>query len=148
MSREATIRVSLQVKANDVDGVLDFQSTPTGYSENVTARKGPTPGAFTVSVYGTDVDLSQLDMPYCCWMMNQDKVNFITFGIKDYDTDRFYPLGELPPAGKPIYLPLSRYLLRALSGTGSGTSTPALMNTLHMLADTAACNVVVCAFEK
>jgi hypothetical protein len=144
MADEATIRTSLQINKPPY---LDYQSRPTDFKADVTGTKGPTPGAITVSILGTDVDLSQLTTPGLCRIQNQDDVNFVEYGIRENTTGKFYPLGELLP-GETYVLRLSRWLgLEETSpGTGTGTAIGA-DNKLHFRADTAACNVLIEAFE-
>ena len=93
---------------------------------------------------GTDVDFSELTIPGLCRLMNLDATNFIEFGIWDPEGGVFYPLGEIGP-GKTYTIKLSRNLQEEF-GTGTGT-TGADTNRLRIKADTAACNVLVEAFE-
>jgi hypothetical protein len=147
MSGEAKIQISLQITKSDYVGNVNYRSYPTQFDADVDGALGPTPGAFMVSVYGTDADLGQLTTPGLCRISNQDSDNFVTYGIKDPETDKFYPLGELLP-GEFFVLRLSRNLgwEDTASGTGTGTSGPKT-NLLHFRADTADCAVLVEAFE-
>ena len=140
MSREANITSSLQI----TKGNLTYQSLPPGFSADVAGAKGPTPGSVSVSTDGTDVDFSQLTTPGLCRIMNQDASNFVTYGTWDPDDSTFRPLGELKP-GESFILRLSRQLGQ-VQGVGVGTVEPT-NNTLRLKADTAACNVLVEAFE-
>ncbi len=140
MADEAQIRTSLQVKS----GNLTYQSQPTAFNADMDSAKGPTPGAFSASVAGTDVNLSQLVRPGLCRIMNLDEDNFVHVGIWSPDAHLFFPLMELLP-GETYVLRLSRDLGDEYLGAGTGTGAPP--NTLRVKADTAACNVLVEAFE-
>jgi hypothetical protein len=144
MADEAQIRASLQIKGS---GNLDYQSAPTAFTADVAGNKGPVPGAISataagVGAGGTDVDFSELTQPGLCRIQNLDTTNFITFGI--WDGTQFFPLGEVL-AGESFVFRLSRDLSEEF-GTGTGTTGTAA-NSLRIKADTAACNVLVEAFE-
>lgn len=147
MANEATIRSALQIR-KAVDGlvVMDYQSRPAAFQADVDDTKGPLPGAMTVGILGKDVDLSELETPGLCRIMNQDDENFVEYGIRDPETDFFYPLGELLP-GESYVLRLSRNLEQEYIGTGTGTS-PGMTNKLHLKANTAPCVVLVEAFGR
>ena len=147
MSGEASIQVSLQINKSDAAGIVNYRSYPTTFTADVDGALGPTPGAFEVSVYGTQVDLSELTQPGLCRISNQDATNFVTYGIYDPETDKFYPLGEIL-AGEFYIIRLSRDLgwESTASGTGTGTTGPQT-NVLMFIANTAACVVLVEAFE-
>jgi hypothetical protein len=146
MSNEARIQTSLNIqKSSGTIQQLDYRSSPNSYQVDVTGAKGPTPGAMSASVAGTDVDFSQLTQPTLCLLHNQDGTNFVEYGVWDPEGSKFYPLGELGP-GEVHVLKLSRNLQEEY-GTGTGT-TGANTNRLRLKADTAACNVFVGAFEK
>lgn len=142
MADEARIVSSLQIKV----GKIDYRSSPTAFTADVSAQKGPSPGAITVSPSGTDVDLSQLDDPGLCRIMNIDDDNYVTFGIWDPEMSKFYPVGELLP-GESFVLRLSR-LLQEEVGTGTGTVGGASTNTLRFYAQASNSFVVVEAFER
>ena len=141
MADEASIQVSLQIQGS---GNLQYRSYPNQFNADVSGNKGPSPGAFQASVDGTDVDLSELNQPALCRITNLDATNFVTVGIWDSSTSTFYPLMELLP-GEFYVVRLSRILGGEIAGTG--TSTTQTGNTLRIKANTAACNVVVEAFE-
>lgn len=147
MSGEAKIQLSLQITKDDDAGIVNYRSYPTTFDADVDGALGPTPGAIVVSIYGTDVDLSQLTVPGLCRLSNESATNYVTYGICDPETDKFYPLGELRP-GEFNLLRLSRELGQeyAGSGTGTGTSGPKT-NKLRFMADTATCSVLVEIFE-
>jgi hypothetical protein len=146
MVDEAKLLMSIQIDRTS-GGTLHYRSYPNDFTMDISGSKGPTPGAIEVSIYGTDVTFSELTTPGIIRISNQDDTNFITWGIADTDTDKFYPVGEILPSHFWQFQ-LSRYLGReyAASGTGTGT-TGAANNTFRIIADTAACNVLVEAFE-
>ena len=147
MSGEASLQVSLQITKDDDAGVVNHRSYPTQFNADVSGAMGPTPGAFLATVYGTDVDLSELTQPGLCRISNQDSTNFITFGVTDPETNKFYPMGELL-SGEFYIFRLSRNLGWEYPGTGTGTGTSgAETNTFTVVANTASCVVLVEAFE-
>lgn len=142
MANEATIRSSLQINANN----LQYGNRKTTFKADVERRKGPTPGAITVDVLGTDVDLSELTTPGLCQLENQDSENYVTYGIYSSDTDTFNPLGELLP-GEVFVLRLSRHISTQYDG-GVGTGTVDAFNSLRFVANTAPVVVFIGAFDK
>jgi len=140
MADEAQVRSSLQIRK----GNMEYRSEPTVFNADVSGTKGPVPGAISVSVVGVDVDFLELTTPALCRLMNIDSTNFVTYGIWDPEGNTFFPLGEILP-GETYVLRLSRGLHQEL-GTGSGTIGPDT-NRLRFRANTAACNVVIEAFE-
>lgn len=140
MADEAQVNSSLRI----IKGNIEYYSLPRVFSADVTGTKGPTPGVMVASVTGADVDLSELTTPALCRLINLDTTNFVEYGIWDPEGSTFYPLGEIQP-GESYIIRLSRYLQEEF-GTGTGT-TGADTNRLRLKADTAACNVVVEAFE-
>lgn len=151
MADEAQIRSSMEIKK----GKIDYRSLPSAFLANVTGTKGPTPGAVTVTVFGTAIDLSELTTPGLCRIMNIDATNYVEYGIRDPETETFYPFGEILP-GESYILRLSRNLAFEYYGTGTGTGTGtgpdtgdvgAETNVLWFRANTASVNVVVEAFE-
>lgn len=138
---EASIRSSLQVRS----GELFYQSQPTAFEADVAGSKGPSPGAITVSVFGTNIDLSQLVTPALCRVMNLDPTNYVEYGIRDPATGVFYPLGEILP-GETYILRLSRNIQEDYYNTGTGTT--ASINFFHFKANKAPCVVVIEAFER
>lgn len=141
MGNEGTIRSSLAIK----QGKTDYSSQPTSFRVDVSEGSGPTPGAITVSIAGTDVDLSELATPGLCRIQNLDASNYVTYGIVDPETEKFYPLGELL-AGESYVFRLARDIQEEY-GTGAGTGTTGPdTNRLRIKAHTAACVVLVEAF--
>lgn len=142
MANEITVRASLQIKK----GNLDFRSSPTLFQADMTGLDGPTPGTITCATApGTDVDLSELSTPGMCWMMNLDSTNYVTVGIHDPESNLFYPVMELLPGEFSVFR-LARNVEEEYA-TGTGT-VGANTNRIRIIANSAACNVFVAAFEK
>lgn len=141
MANEATVQTRLRIK----NGNLDYQSQPGSFTADVAGAKGPTPGAITVSTDGTDIDLGELDTPGLCRVLNLDDTNFVEFGRWDNTTEVFYPLIKVLP-GEGYVFRLSSMIEEEYAGTGTGTT--ANVSTFRAKADTAACNVLVEAFEE
>jgi len=142
MAAEATIRSSLQIKADDIE----YQSRPTAYTADVTGRKGPAPGAFTATIAGTDVDFSELTTPSLCRIQNQDATNRVDVGIWDPETGVFYPVDELLP-GESYVRRLSRNLAGEYGTDPPAGTTGPNTNRLRVRAFSASCVVLVEAFE-
>jgi len=142
MADEAAIRVSLAIRK----GEIDYSSRPTMFQADVAGAKGPVPGAVLCSTAGTNIDLSELTTPGLCRIQNLDSANYVTVGPYDPETATFYPMLELL-AGETFPFRLSRDLGWQY-GTAAGTGTTgAETQTLRIKAHTAACNVLVEAFE-
>lgn len=140
MADEATIRNTLQIRVGNVN----YMSQPSGFTADVAASKGPCPGAFTVSITGTDVDLSELASPGLCRIMNLDETNYVRYGIWEPVTSTFYVLGRILP-GESFVLRLDPEIGEEYS---TGTGTTGAVNTWRFVASTAPCNVLVEAFES
>jgi len=144
MSNEATVQSSLRISK----GNLKYQSQPSQFQADVSVGNGPTPGAVTVSKFGTDINLSQLAAPGLCRLMNLDATNYVEWGAYDLDSPlgQFTPVGELLP-GESIVIRLSRFLGKQL-GTGSGTPSIDTGITLRLKAHGASCICLVEAFDR
>lgn len=140
MAVTATVVTSLTITASNV---AKYISQPAQFSATIASFKGPSPGAILVSTSGTDVDLSQLASYGLCAIRNDDADNYVEFGIWDGAT--FFPLGELLP-GECFIIRLSRNLGNEY-GVGTGTTGPGI-NTWRFKANTAACIVVIEAFQR
>ncbi len=140
MADEATIQSSLLIRA----GNISYQSQPVSFRATVTGRKGPVPGCIRVPITGVSVNFTELVLPSLCRIQNLDVTNFVTVGIWDPNSATFYPVLDLL-AGESYVMRLSRFMQSDL-GTGSGTDGGS-GNRLRLRADTAACNVVIEAFE-
>lgn len=139
MANEARITTSLYISKNN----LQYNSLPTSFVATVTGVNGPSPGAINVPVTGVNVDFSALSTLGLCRIMNLDSTNFVEWGA--WDGIEFIPLGEIL-AGESYVIRLARAL--KLGGDyATGTGTTGTGNALRLKADTAACKVVVEAFE-
>lgn len=148
MANEARILSSLTLrKVSNGRVVLEYQNRPATFIADVDGAKGPTPGAFAVSIYGTDCDLSELTQPGLAVFKNLDDTNWVEYGIRDPETLKFYPLGALLP-GEEYVIRLSPNLYEEYPEVGTGTGTSgAGTNTLRFRANYAGVNVSVEAFE-
>jgi len=123
---------------------LKYRSATNAYRADMAGAKGPSPGAITATVDGTEVDFSELTTPGICEIINIDETNYVEYGIWDAGASIFYPLGELLP-GESYIIRLSKNIQEEYAGTGTGTS--ASDNKLMFKANTASVVVVVNAFE-
>lgn len=124
-----------------------YSQRPTqgSFQFDVAAAGGPSPGGFTAAVLGTDVDLSALATPGACIIRNYDPSNYVTVGIRDPETNRFYPFLKVGPGQSfPLYLAPD---IEEEYQTGTGTLSPAGSNRLHIRANLAPCPVSVEAYE-
>jgi hypothetical protein len=124
MANEATITNGIFIDK----GNLHFHPASVTFRGTVTGTKGPVPGALSIATAGTDISFAQLTTPGYCKITNLDATNYVEYGIWNGTT--FYPLGEI--------LAGQSYVIRLSRNVGS---------TLRFRANTAACNVVVEAFE-
>ena len=140
MSNEAVIFAGLQITNGDFRVPIGISS----FFGNVTGKKGPCPGAFSVSVLGTLVDFSELTTPGYAMIRNLDPTNFVEYGAWEPSTGKFYPIAEILP-GEFYPLRLSRHLGSEYGTAGTGATGGG--NYLMIRADTTACNVSVEANE-
>lgn len=141
MANEATVQSGLTIRR----GNQTHQTQPNSFRADVSGLGGPTPGTISVPTAGVDVDFSKLTTPGLCRIQNLDTTNYITYGIWDPNGYIFYPLGEVLP-GESYVIRLSRIIQSELVGTGYGTDTD--VNRLRIIANTAACMVLIEAFDK
>lgn len=140
MADEAQIRVSLQIDKDNVS----YRSSPTGFTADVSIGKGPTPGAITAAVTGTDIDFSQLTSLGWCHLRNLDDTNYVQFGVWNPDQSEFYPILRLLP-GESVIVRLDPHLNQEYASTGTGTTGQ--LNTFRVKAANAPCYVLVEAFD-
>lgn len=141
----AQIRSSMVLR----NGNLNYSSSPGGgFNGTISTQSGPSPGAFTATLVGTDANLSALSkMGGYAYLGNYDLVNYVTVGIYDPVTHHFYPILELQP-GEFYVMRLSRWLGEELgSGAGSGTDVVGMGATLRFKANGASCQVLLEAFN-
>lgn len=140
MASEATIRSSLQIKADNIQ----YFSRPTAFKADVAGRAGPTPGLVVATVAGTDVSFALLTNKGLCRIQNLDLNNSVRVGVWEPDTNKFYPFMRLLP-GESYVFRLAPDFGAEYSGTGSAVADS--NNTLRVKASNAACDVLVEAFE-
>jgi len=128
MSNEALIYSQLQI----VSGNLEYRSYPNTFQGDRTTAKGPSPGAFqaVTSGTGTQVSLTNLSTPAYAVIKNLDDTNYVDVGLVVSGT--LYPLMEVQ-AGESYTIRFSRNMTTTI---------------LYIRANTAACEVVVEAFES
>lgn len=144
MANEAQVRSSITIRKDD----LYYVSQPQQFNVDVSEARGPTPGTILATIYGTDVDISLLTVPGLCRIQNLDATNWIEYGIRDPETNKFYPLGEVGP-GESYPMKLSRNIEWEYAGSGTGTGTSGDSNNRFCIrANTASCYVLVEAFER
>ncbi len=138
------IRVNSNLSINK--GSLRYSSLIRSFTADMEGQKGPTPGAFDVSVSGTDVDLSQFTTPGIAELANLSEDYHVEFGIYEPATGSFYPLGELLP-GESYVFRFSRNVKEQFDGTVTGTGTWAENNTVRFKSYGGTATVYVGAFE-
>lgn len=142
MSNEVRIQSSIQL----ISGNLSFtQGQIPAFQDDAIGAKGPTPGAVTATVQGTDVDFSQLTTPGWCRIINIDPTYSVTWGIWDPQTALFYPVGIIAPGKVAGPWKLAPDLRGEYVGTG--TLAGPVTNTLRIKGINGPANVVVEAFE-
>lgn len=146
MSDEATIRVGLSIRL----GSTHYDPKPTVFRSDVSDPvRGPSPGFVLVPQGGVDIEFTDLTSPSLCRIANLEDAgngNYVTYGIHDPQTGKFYPLGEVLP-GEFYPLRLSRFLEGEYgTGTGSGTSGPST-NKLRLKAALGPAGVTLDAFD-
>ena len=123
-------------------GNLLYISQPTSFRADMDGEKGPTPGQITALTTGTVINLSQLSTPGLARIMNLDDTNYVTIGVSDGSD--FFPVLEMLP-GETFPVRLSRYVNLEFDQTGTGTSAD--VNRLVAIANTAACEILIEAFD-
>lgn len=141
MANEWVVTAGLSLQVADGSGNRQYRSAPSQFLSDLEDMRGPTPGHLLVAVTGTDVSLTQLATPGFCRIQNLDTTNYVTVGI--YDGASYFPLMEVGP--EEFYVVK---LYRFLGSEFVGTGTPADVNTLRLMANTAACKVLVEAFNR
>lgn len=118
---------SLQI----VQGNLNYQSLPSAFVPTVTfanGPNGPTPGAVTISVNGTDITFSQLTaMGGLCVLQNINSTSTIRVGARDKTSNEFYPIMDLLP-GESYVIRLSADLGKEELGTGTFSGSNSVLH--------------------
>lgn len=141
MANEATIASSLRL----VRDKLSYQSQPQAFNADVSASRGPSPGLVLIPTTGRDIYFTELTTPGLCRLMNLDTSNYVEVGVKDPQSNLFYPLLELLP-GESYVIRFSRNLQEQYTGSGTGTTGPE--NYLRLKANGATVACLIDAFEK
>lgn len=84
MANEATIRSGFSIRKTDSSGtrvLVNHNTLPSAFVADVVGAKGPVPGAVEVTASPTAIDLSGLDTPGLCRVMNQDETNRISVTV-------------------------------------------------------------------
>jgi len=137
MANEVTIGASIAVQ----QGSLIYESRPKQFNADMTGKKGPTPGAVSIEVAGTDISLAELTTPGFARLVNLDTTNYVEFGI--WDGLEFIAVGELGPGEISVF----KFSRNFGNSVGTGTATTDTGNTFRMKASVAACNCLVEVFE-
>jgi hypothetical protein len=146
MANEATVRNGLSI-TNVTTAKFNYRSPQQGFSADVSGVIGPTPGGLTVSLSGTDIDLSKLTaLGGLVEIINYDLTNRVEIGIYETATGTFYPFLELL-AGESTVTRLSRNATEQFDGTVTGTGTFAENNTIRAKAYGAAVSIFFGAFD-
>lgn len=148
MAREQRITIGLNIR--DTETEFQYRSPwPNSYFVDLTTSNpvGPSPGTIAVPAEGIDIDLSTFTTPGLCEVYNESTSGYVTIGIKDPETDVFYPFLEVGPLEKYV-VKLSRDISEE-HGTGSGTGTVGgNTNTMHAKSSTGTSYLFVGAFER
>lgn len=134
MANEIRVRSSLAI----LKGSLYYQSFPSQFLADLESTKGPSPGAVTISISGTDIDLSQLQLPGYCFLQNLEDPDsttnsYVEYGVYEPELNIFYPFGELLPGESTIFK-FSRNFQEEWASIGTGTGTATQNNTFRMKA--------------
>lgn len=144
MADEARVVNTLQI--NNLS--LKWRTPSPGFSADVSGTFGPTPGAVTVSVSGTDIDFSKLTTPGLCEITNLEDpataTNYVTLGVYDPTYDVFTPVDEIHP-GETWTRRWSRFVARESTGTGTGPG--AYNNTIQLRSSSGTSRVAVNTFD-
>lgn len=133
MARQVTIRSSLIV-SNTGGGTSIYQSALNGFTASMAGVAGPTPGTTLCATGGTTISLAQLiALGGWCEIVNLDSTNYVTVGI--LASAVFVPFCDILPGEKAGPFRLASTIL------GGG-------NALRIAANTAACQVLIVAFDK
>ena len=109
MANEIKVSGGLQY----ANGASQFNASPSSFRADQAVKKGPTPGAITVTTGGVTISLAELTTPGISHFVNTDPTNYVQYGL--YISSTFYPFGELKP-GEAYPLRLARDLLTANGG--------------------------------
>ena len=120
--------ISLSITFNLANGSHTEKITTGTINVDQSAVGGSVPGVVSIGTSEEDVDLSELSTLGWLYMRNLDTTNYVSYGKKD-GSNNMQAIGRME-AGEPC-------LFRLEPGA-----------TLRMQANTAACNVLIKAFEN
>jgi hypothetical protein len=145
MSNEVTTRVGLTVrKSSGAIALVDYNRSAS-YQSDMAGAKGPTVGALTITTAGEAISLAEVTDPGWCWLHNQSALYRISIGIREPDTDSYYPMLDLLPGMRlPVYL--STDLTEQYEGSGTGTGVA--NNQLWAKAHGGSADLLVELFER
>lgn len=146
MANEVVANFTLQYIINNIRDTPS--DTVRDDVDNADTAKGATPGLVNVATTGTDVSLAAVTVPGWARFKNIDLVGstkFVTWGVWDPETGKFYRMGELGP-GHVAQFKMSRRF-KWEYGTGSGTIGSST-NTLRFYADGGTVPVQVMIYER
>jgi hypothetical protein len=147
MANEIQIISQLRISGgggNNLPTNFFYASLPAQFTANASSAtgQGSTPGGVLCAITGTQISLTTLTAKGgWAFIQNEDSINFVSIGM--YDGAHYHPMLDLLPQ-EYIIIRLSSLLGQELTGTSIFSSGDSLM----IKADTAACWVVVHAFNK
>ncbi|AMV30916.1 hypothetical protein VN12_02290 [Pirellula sp. SH-Sr6A] len=121
MADEITILSGISV----LKGNLYFSVPAVAYQDDMTGTGGPTPGYVTLGTTEESIALSELSTVGWFWMKNLDSANYVRWGFST-----------------------GVYGGRIRAGETAGPFRLEPGTTLYMIANTAACKMLVYAFES
>lgn len=119
MSNEIRVTSTLRITKAGPPSVQYNGMGPNSFTADFGGNKGPVPGAINVTVYGTDINLSELVVPAWTEVANQGSTT-IDIGIWDSTLGNFYPFMKLLPGWKFTFC-LSDQLHQYSGPPGTGT---------------------------
>lgn len=120
MANEITLKIDLQVRNGNLVDTFSIGNQ----SINQAAVGGPTPGYFTLGTSEEELAFAELSSKGVCLIQNLDATNYIEYGFATGG-----PYGARVPAGQAYVIHLNA-------------------TSLFMRANTAACKVLVKAYER
>lgn len=139
MASEARLNVGLQI----TKGNMQYRSSPSAFTADVSVASAPTPGRVLVATSPTLISLAALTVPGLGTIQNLDATNYVELGMYNSDDNEFLPMLEILP-GEIYPLRFSRILGQEVVGTGTTGST----TSLALRANTAPCQCDIRVFEK
>ncbi len=145
MANEGSFTYSMSLRKQSGALIILGASYQKSFTFDVDGSVGPTPGGMVVPVGGKIIRFGELITPGIIVIKNYDATNYITYGLYDPDSKKFYPMGEVF-AGEEWPWRLSRDFLERFEGTGTGTTGRSMY--LMLKASEAPVNASVEAYER